>query len=46
VEELLDEFNMTRPHEALAWSRPIELHLGRADRDIPNFELARNLPDS
>jgi putative transposase len=46
AEHYRDEFNTIRPHEALAWNRPIEVHLGRADPAIPNFDDARNLPDS
>ena len=31
------ECNTVRPHEAIAWNRPIEVHLGHADPKIPNF---------
>lgn len=39
------EFNTVRPHEALAWNRPLEVHLGRADRTIPNFDRTESLPN-
>ena len=44
AEQFRIEFNTVRPHEALAWNRPIDVHLGLADPAIPNFEIARNLP--
>ncbi len=39
-----DEYNTTRPHEALAWNRPRDVHLGLADPYIPNFPTIKNLP--
>jgi transposase InsO family protein len=38
------EFNHLRPHEALSWHRPIDVHLGQADPTEPNFETDRTLP--
>jgi putative transposase len=38
------EFNTLRPHEALAWNRPIDVHLSRADPAIPSFDRADFLP--
>jgi transposase InsO family protein len=38
------EFNHVRPHEALAWHRPIDVHLGQADPTEPNLETDRTLP--
>ncbi len=38
------EFNHIRPHEALAWNRPAEVHLGNADPTIPNFPEPKFLP--
>ena len=40
------EFNTHRPHEALAWNRPREVHLGLADPATPNFPEPDNLPTS
>ncbi|MFI6309706.1 transposase [Nocardia fusca] len=31
------EYNTVRPHEAIAWNRPAEVHLGTADPMVPNF---------
>jgi hypothetical protein len=36
AEEYRIEYNQTRPHEAIAWNRPKEVHLGLADPTIPN----------
>ncbi|MFF0547311.1 transposase [Nocardia thailandica] len=38
------EYNTIRPHEAIAWNRPTEVHLGAADPLIPNFPETENLP--
>lgn len=38
------EFNTVRPHEALSWNRPIDVHLGQADPTIPNLDRAESLP--
>jgi putative transposase len=38
------EFNTIRPHEALAWNRPLDVHLGHADRETPNFDRTESLP--
>lgn len=38
------EYNAVRPHEAIAWNRPLEVHLGLADPTIPNFEREEILP--
>ena len=38
------EFNETRPHEALAWNRPLEVHLGLADPTTPTFQREQILP--
>ena len=40
------EFNTQRPHEALSWNRPLDVHLGLADPAIPNFPEAKTLPTS
>ncbi len=38
------EYNTVRPHEALAWNRPLDVRLGRADRTVPNFDRTESLP--
>ena len=38
------DYNHVRPHEALAWNRPHEVHTGLADPTIPNFPELENLP--
>jgi putative transposase len=40
------EYNTIRPHEALAWNCPLDVHLGLADPAIPTFETAETLPPS
>lgn len=44
AEEYRIEYNTTRPHEAIAWNRPQEVHLGRADPTIPTFHTTEILP--
>ena len=36
------EYNTIRPHEAIAWNRPLDVHLGLADPTIPNFPTPEN----
>jgi hypothetical protein len=36
--------NLVRPHEALAFNRPIEVLLGQADPTIPNFDRIGSRP--
>lgn len=38
------EFNTIRPHEALAWNRPSQVHRGLADPTVPNFPEPEILP--
>lgn len=38
------EFNTVRPHEALSWHRPIDVHQGRADPSIITFPESETLP--
>lgn len=38
------EYNTTRPHEAIAWNRPLEVHLRLADPLVPNFPETESLP--
>jgi transposase InsO family protein len=40
------EYNTIRPHEALAWNTPREVHLGLASPTTPTFEQAKTLPPS
>ncbi len=40
------EFNTIRPHEALAWNRPLEVHTGLADPATPNLPEPETLPSS
>mgnify|MGYP001455134020 CR=1 FL=1 len=44
AEDYRTEYNTVRPHEAIAWNRPLEVHLGLADPTIPNFEREDFLP--
>jgi putative transposase len=44
AEEFRIEFNTIRPHEALSWNRPQEVHLGLANPTTPTFERAEILP--
>lgn len=44
AEDYRQEFNHVRPHEALSWHRPIDVHLGIAHPSEPNFQIARTLP--
>lgn len=38
------EYNSIRPHEAIAWNRPLDVHLGIADPTIPTFQTTEILP--
>ncbi|MQA01386.1 MAG: transposase, partial [Streptosporangiales bacterium] len=38
------EYNAIRPHEAIAFNRPKEVHLGLADPKIPTFQVKEILP--
>lgn len=40
------EYNTVRPHEAIAWNRPADVHLGLADPRTPNFPNTHNLPSA
>ncbi len=44
AEDYRVEYNEIRPHEAIAWNRPLKVHLGKADPTIPNFEREEILP--
>lgn len=44
AEEYRTEYNTTRPHEAIAWNRPREVHLGLADPNTPTFQTKEFLP--
>jgi hypothetical protein len=38
------DYNEIRPHEAIAFNKPKEVHLGLADPKIPTFETQKILP--
>lgn len=44
AEDYRREYNETRPHEAIAWNRPREVHLGLADPTVPTFQTEKTLP--
>lgn len=44
AEDYRIEYNELRPHEAIAWNRPKDVHLGLADPTIPTFKTKENLP--
>lgn len=46
AEDYRVEYNQIRPHEAIAWNRPQDVHLGEADPTIPTFETTGILPSS
>jgi transposase InsO family protein len=38
------DYNTIRPHEALSWNRPHDVHVGIADPSVPNFPEPEILP--
>ena len=46
AEDYRVEYNTVRPHEAIAWNHPIDVHLGHADPATPNFPEPQNLPST
>jgi len=44
AEDYRVEYNEIRPHEAIAWNRPKEVHMGLADPTIPTFQSTEFLP--
>lgn len=38
------ESNTVRPHEALSWNRPADVHTGRANPGVPTFPEPETLP--
>jgi putative transposase len=46
AEEYRIEYNQIRPHEAIAWNRPKDVHLGLADPTTPTFQATEILPPS
>lgn len=44
AEEYRIEYNEVRPHEAIAWNRPKEVHLGLASPLVPTFLSTETLP--
>ena len=43
VEDYHIEYNTVRPHEAIAWNRPLEIHLDRASATNPTFKQQETL---
>lgn len=46
AEDYRHEYNAVRPHEAIAFNRPKEVHLGLADPTMPTFQSTEILPIS
>ena len=44
AEDYRTDYNTLRPHEALSWNRPVEVHTGLADPPVPNFPEPELLP--
>lgn len=44
AEDYRVEYNTIRPHEALSWNSPLDVHLGRVDPTTLNFPEAKILP--
>jgi hypothetical protein len=44
AEEYRIENNQVRPHQAIAWNRPQEVHQGLANPSIPTFHTTKTLP--
>jgi len=44
AEDYRAEYNTIRPHEALSWNSPLDVHLGRVDPTTLNFPAAEILP--
>ncbi|MEU2258582.1 integrase core domain-containing protein [Nocardia xishanensis] len=44
AEDYRIEYNTVRPHEAIAWNRPRQVHLGQADPTVPTFQTKEILP--
>ena len=44
AEDYRTDYNTIRPHEALSWNRPVEVHPGLADPRVPNFPEPEFLP--
>ena len=44
AEDYRIEYNTVRPHEAIAWNRPQEVHQGLAEPTTPNFKTKKILP--
>lgn len=44
AEDYRRDYNAVRPHEALAWNRPLDVHLGLVDPTVPNFPEPGILP--
>lgn len=42
AEDYRIEYNTVRPHETIAWNRPLEVHLAHAGPATPTFEQEEN----
>ena len=38
------DYNHVRPHEAIAWNRPADVHTGLSNPKTPTFEIEDALP--
>jgi transposase InsO family protein len=46
AEDYRIEYNEIRPHQALAWNRPKQVHLGLASPTVPTVQSTATLPTS
>ena len=46
AEDYRSDYNTVRPHEAIAWNRPYDVHTGTADPLVPNFPEPQSLPST
>jgi len=46
AEDYRVDYNMIRPHEALTWNSPLDVHLGSVGPSTPNFPEPEHLPPS
>jgi hypothetical protein len=44
ADDYRSEYDTVRPHEAIAWNRPLEVHLGLDDPMTPSSPETQNLP--
>ncbi len=46
AEEYRLEDNQVRPHETIAWNRPLDAHLGTADPTVTTLHTKQTLPNT